>query len=124
MIDELSIEFFLELEKIVWEALKTGDAVADAAMLADHFLGVYPSGFAEKSDHFGQLDDGPTVAEYTLTDARMMVLTESVVILSYRATWQRPATPEPDEMYVSSIWQKMDGVWRNVFSQDTPVESL
>ena len=117
-------EYFVSLERAVWQALKDGDAAADARLLSDDFLGVYASGFADRSDHAGQLSNGPTVSWYELTDPRLMRLAEGVVALSYRATFQRVArsASDPESMYVTSIWRKERGTWANVFSQDTSCE--
>jgi hypothetical protein len=116
------IEHFIELERAVWQALKDGDAATDARLLSDEFLGVYATGIASKSDHVGQLQRGPSVAWYDLSRPQMMILAERVVALSYFARWARAPisdTTEPESMYVTSIWRLEQGVWKNVFSQDT-----
>jgi hypothetical protein len=121
---EMDLGAFVELETKVWEALRLGDAEADARLLAEDFLGVYPSGFADRSDHAGQLANGPTVAEFDLNDARLMVLSEDHVLLSYRADWRRFSTGDrapAESMYISSLWSHRAGGWVNVFSQDSPV---
>lgn len=110
----------LACEIRVWQALVDGDSAADMAALDARFFGVYPSGFADKTDHAGQLDDGPTVASFALSDARVMALGHDYAVLSYRARYCRPARSE-EQMYVSSIWQRNREGWANVFSQDTPV---
>ena len=115
----------VELETRVWEALVSGDAGADARLLADDFLGVYPSGFARRADHVGQLDGGPTVAAFELSDARMIALNDDHLLLSYRADFQRlvgGVAHASESMYVSSLWSRRSGQWVNVFSQDTPAE--
>jgi hypothetical protein len=118
--DELSLESFLELELEVWEALVRGDAVADADLLSADFLGVYPTGFADRSAHAAQLEGGPTVAEYVVSDARIRVLSSDAVLLAYRADWRRASSTEPETMFVSSLWCRAGDRWENVFSQDTP----
>jgi hypothetical protein len=117
---DMTTERFLELETRVWEALCAGDAAADAALLSGDFLGVYPTGFAGRAEHTGELADGPTVAEYALHDARTLVVTDDDVLLAYRAEYRRAAGAAPETMYVSSLWSRRDGTWRNTFSQDTP----
>jgi hypothetical protein len=122
--NDMDLDAFVELETKVWDALRRGDAEADARLLAEDFLGVYPSGFADRSDHAGQLANGPTVAEFELRDVRLMVLSDSNVLLSYRADWRRFTTRErahAESMYVSSLWSQRAGEWVNVFSQDSPV---
>ncbi|MBH41137.1 MAG: DUF4440 domain-containing protein [Candidatus Magasanikbacteria bacterium] len=116
---------FLEKEKKVWEALKNGDSNADAAQLTDDFLGVYPTGFSNKNQHRKMLDNGPIVAEYSLHNPKIRTLTEDMVLLCYLAHYT-PITSGKIEtkssMYISSIWEKVDGVWKNSFSQDTPTK--
>ena len=118
------VEFFVHLESSVWEALVSGDASADERLLADNFLGVYSTGFAVRDEHVGQLASGPTVKSYSLSNARVMHLCPGTVVLSYLAIWSRRGSPAQQErMYISSIWQQQQGVWRNVFSQDTKADA-
>jgi hypothetical protein len=125
-VDDMDLEAFIELESRVWDALRRGDAEEDARLLADDFLGVYPSGFADRSDHAGQLANGPTVADFELRDARLMVISADHVLLSYRADWHRLTAGragQPESMYISSLWSRRGGRWVNVFSQDSPTAS-
>lgn len=117
-----NVDYFLRLEHAVWRALCEGDMDADRAVLADDFLGVYPSGRADKSAHVAQLRDGPTMSTFSLADAEIVILGEGVVLLTYRAEFVRrsPASRrEAESMFVSSVWRKEGESWRNVFSQDT-----
>jgi hypothetical protein len=119
----LGIDDFMRLETSVWEALMGGDADADGRLLSTDFVGLYPTGFAGREDHVGQLSNGPTVAEFRLTEERLLVLSDTAVVLAYRAEYLRAgraSTSEHEAMYVSSIWCRRDGEWVNVFSQDTP----
>lgn len=119
------VNFFLELESKVWAALASGDRQADESFLADDFLGVYSSGTAGKTDHSAQLLDGPTITEYSLSDAKIMVLSEGVVILTYLAHFSRrrkDSTGPREAMYISSIWRRTGTTWLNIFSQDTKAE--
>jgi hypothetical protein len=116
------VDYFLQLERAVWRALCEGDMQADSALLADEFLGVYPTGRADKSAHVTQLRDGPTMSTFSLTDAQAVILAEEVVLLTYRAEFVRhclSSQKELETMFVSSIWRKSGETWRNVFSQDT-----
>ena len=111
----------LALEERVWRALVEGDAAADAALLLPGFVGVYPDGIAGIGAHAGQLDDGPTVARYALSEARLLPVGEDHAMLIYRARYRRIGAEADEEMYVSSLWQRGESGWRNLFSQDTPV---
>jgi hypothetical protein len=122
-VSQLLLEDVVRLETAVWQALADGDAAADCRLLSDDFIGVYPTGCADRKSHVEQLVDGPTIASFALRDARMLTVSESAVILSYRAEFERPTAAgvsEVESVYVSSLWCRRDGAWLNVFSQDTP----
>ena len=123
-VSDPDIDDFLRLEPRVLRALVDGDGNGDARLLsAGDLLGVYPTGFASRSDHVSQLDDGPTVTTFRLSEERLLTLSDSVVLLAYRADFRRPGSAEagdPQAMYVSSLSCPRDDRWLNVFSQDTP----
>ena len=114
------LDDLLAAETAVWQALATGDAAADAALLAPGFLGVYPTGFAGRDDHAGQLAHGPTVAAWRIEDARLLAPVPDLALLAYRAVFRRTGRAEEEMMFVSSLWQRQGGAWINLFSQDTP----
>ncbi|MFG5379858.1 DUF4440 domain-containing protein [Yoonia sp. R2-816] len=118
--DETLLEDLARCERRVWQALVDGDMAADAAALDDGFLGVYPTGFADKASHIGQLADGPSVTRFALSDLRVMRLGVGYAVLSYLACFSRVGTDTPERMFVSSIWRQDGSRWVNVFSQDTP----
>lgn len=117
------LDQILALERGVWQALVDGDARADRAALAEDFLGVYSTGFADRADHVGQLATGPTVARFALSEARLVGLGQDRVLLAYRAEFTRVGKHAAEAMYVSSIWEARGGVWLNTFSQDSAVDA-
>ncbi|MGB0506786.1 MAG: DUF4440 domain-containing protein [Pikeienuella sp.] len=110
----------IQCETAVWDALVKGDQQADQAALHDSFLGVYPDGFAAKASHVEQLNNGPTIRSYNLSQQTARALGSDHAILSYRADFQRVSRDQAEVMYVSSIWQREGIGWINIFSQDTP----
>ena len=125
--DGTLLKELLTLEHRVWQALVEGDAAADAQMLAEDFLGVYPTGFAGRLDHIGQLQAGATVERYEIGETRILKLGQDYACLSYHARYLRPGQTNWEAMYVSSIWQRQTKAngsagqvgWVNIFSQDT-----
>ena len=113
-------QFFIDLESGVWDALASGDAGADHALLSADFVGVYPTGFASRAEHADELSEGPTVASYSITDARLIDVAADAVLLCYRAEYLRPGSHEEETMFISSLWCRRDGRWLNTFSQDSP----
>ena len=117
-----TVDQFVALEKQVWDALVAGDPEADMQPLAEDFLGVYETGFADRLEHGDQLRNGPLAERYEISDAQIQVYAENLVLLAYRALWVRPGGKE-QSMYISSIWKKQsNGTWQNTFSQDTPAQ--
>ncbi len=110
----------LSLETQVWQALVAGDPVADGRLLTTDFLGVYPSGFATKAEHCGQLSDGPVMKSFTLSQPKLREISPIAVLLSYRADYQRTGSANNDVMYITSLWERGASGWLNSFSQDTP----
>ena len=120
--EEDLLQALLAQEHRVWRALVEGDPDADAALLDEDFLGVYPSGFAGRADHAGQLARGPSVAAYVLEAARVLEAGADHAMLCYRARYTRPGGAAEEAMYVSSLWRREGAGWINVFSQDTPAD--
>ncbi|MBO9472632.1 nuclear transport factor 2 family protein [Shimia sp. R10_1] len=113
------------LEGRVWTALVKGDPAADAALLSADFLGVYPSGFGSKADHVGQLAEGPTIADFRLSEMTFRAVSADGGLLVYRADYLRVGSTDWEAMLISSLWQRAtDGAWRNSFSQDTPLTDV
>ncbi len=111
----------LACEIKVWEALVAGDTEEDAAALDDSFLGLYSDGYSDKAAHVAQLDNGPTVKKFTLSQHRVLILGKDHAMLCYHAKFQRCGHQNCESMWVSSVWQRANAGWINIFSQDTPV---
>lgn len=117
----MDLDGLLALETAVWQALVDGDATADERSLAEDFVGLYPTGFADRADHVAQLAGGPTVRRFELAAVRLLAVADDALLLMYRAEYERVGALAPTESrYVSSLWCRRDGRWLNVFSQDTP----
>ena len=114
----------LACEHAVWRALMDGDIKAEDRALSPGFLGVYPDGYADKSALCQALENGPTVASFSVSEERFIQLGEGRVLLVYLAEYQQIGVDEAEKMYVSSLWQKEGQDWRNIFSQDTPVTGI
>ncbi len=122
MTQQTPLDLVLELESAVWQALVDGDRAADEALLAERFLGVYPTGFADRSQHGQQLADGPSMAEYSILSPSVQEITDGDLLLSYEAQYRTTPDGELERMFVSSLWSKRQERWLNVFSQDTPAQ--
>lgn len=120
VLETMDVAGFVALETAVWQALVDGDGEADAGLLAEDFVGVYPTGFAGRAEHAAQLAAGPTVRRFELSQVRLLPVADDAALLCYRAVYERASGGGSESMYVSSLWCRRDGAWLNVFSQDTP----
>ena len=111
--EQPGVDFFVGLETQMWEALVRGDGAADRELLSQDFLGVYPTGFADRDQHVDALADGPTMSAYTLSDARLTRICEDTVLLSYRADCTSAGRESTQTMFISSVWARRDGRWLN-----------
>ena len=109
----------LVMEEQVWEALEQGNADADRRLLSPDFLGVYPSGFAGRDCHVGQLGSGPSILTHRISEARAIALSDDIALLSYRADVHRAPDGPCENMYIGSIWRRTADGWINIYSQDT-----
>lgn len=119
---QYDLNFFIALEKQVWEALKNGDVNADANLLSDDFLGVYEDGLSSKEDHLEQLRNGPVISSYEIGSAQLIQLGPEIVSLTYSATaiFLKKRTQDTQNLfYITSIWARRLNKWVNIFSQDT-----
>lgn len=119
-VSDVLLAELLHHETRVWQALQDGDAAADLNLLAPSFLGVYPSGFSDRAGHAGQLAEGPSIASFELSQLHAFAVGADHAMLCYAARFTRPDQSEAEHMYVSSLWQRAEQGWRNLFSQDTP----
>lgn len=116
------LNFFLELEVQVWEALKNGDENADSNLLSDDFLGVYETGLSSKEDHLELLRNGPIISCYEIGSSQLIQLGPEIASLTYSATATFLEDKEHDTqvlLYITSIWARRLNKWVNIFSQDT-----
>lgn len=81
---------------------------------------MYPTGFANRADHAVQLADGPTIASYSITEAKLIEVSTDAAMLRDRAIYQRPHRSVGESMFISSLWLRKDGRWRNAFSHHPP----
>lgn len=120
VVNKALLNEILEMEQRVWRALCEGDGAADEALLMPGFVGVYPDGVSGREAHAGQLDAGASVATYALNEARVLPVGAEHVMLIYNVRFRRIGRDADEAMYVSSLWQRVEDGWRNLFSQDTP----
>lgn len=114
--------------KTEWEALKNKDRKAYGDLLADDYQGVEVDNKGERSklQALNELTD-QNVANYTLWGFKMIPIgpesAPDAALLIYESTIQFPprAQVRYSRLYITELWMKRDGAWKEVHYQETHV---
>src|ERR1700691_1697153 len=110
--------------KAEWEALKNKDKKAYAQLLADDYEGVEVDGRGERTkiQSVNELAD-ENVYNYTLWGFRVITLNPNAALVIYESTMQFPPKTQVrySRVYISELWMKRDGQWKEVHYQETHV---
>ena len=100
--------------KAEWEALKHKDKKAYGELLAD-------DGYALQT--LNELPEG-NVANYTLWGLSVIPVGQDAALVTYEVTMQFPpkAAIRLSRLYISELWMKRAGQWKEVHYQETRVK--
>jgi uncharacterized protein (TIGR02246 family) len=111
--------------KAEWEALKSKDKKAYAELLADDYEGVEVDGKGErtKMQSVSELA-AENVYNYTLWGFKVIPLNPNAALVIYESTMQFPPKTQVrySRVYISELWMKRDGQWKEVHYQETHVK--
>jgi hypothetical protein len=111
--------------KTEWDALKNKDKKAYAELLADDYEGVEVDGSGERTkiQSLNELP-GENVYNYTLWGFKMIPLGPDAAFVIYEVTMQFPpkSTVHYSRVYISELWVKRTGQWKEVHYQETHVK--
>ena len=125
MEEESSLEELIQrLEERLLQAGVRQSANDVAELLADDFVELGSSGrIFDKQATIDALQHESTV-EIRLTDYRARILAPDVILVTYRAVRSASAPAQATQSLRSSVWKRLDGRWRLVFHQGTPLLKL
>lgn len=110
------------LEEQGWEALSTENGGAFYRdYLTDDALMVFPFGVLAKDRTIEAIEAAPPWASYRLEEPRIVQLTDSSAIVTYRATARREGAETAYSALMSSVYVNRDGAWKLAFHQQTPL---
>ena len=111
--------------KLEWEALKSKDKKAYGELLADDYQGVEVDGKGERNKIQALNEMAETnVANYTLWGLSVIPVGEDAALITYEVTIQFPpkAAIRVSRVYISELWVKRAGQWKEVHYQETRVK--
>lgn len=107
-------------EKEMYEAIKSGDMDTFKANLADEFMSVYATGFADRTKELENIKN-LKMDSYELSDIQVMQPAESVAIISYSLTasgmWENEKFS--GKYYSTSTWVMDNDTWKAVMHTET-----
>jgi hypothetical protein len=118
-------EMFEGKVRTEWEALKSKDKKAYGDLLADDFEGVEVDGRGErtKSQAISELAN-TNVFSYTLFGLKVIPAGPDAALVIYESTMQFPpkSVVRYSRVYISALWMKRAGQWKEVHYQETHVK--
>ncbi len=114
-------EEIIVLEKEGWEDLKNHDLAAYGKLIAEDFVAIDESGIVGKAASLKEVTN-LSIADYTMEDAKVTMLSPDVALLAYKATLK--GTYEGQDLgskpyYYGSVYARRGGRWLAVFTQET-----
>jgi hypothetical protein len=110
---------------VEWEAIKNRDKKAYGDLLADEYQGVEVDGQGERNklQSINELAD-QNVANYTLWGLKVIPAGPDAALVIYESTIQFPpkSAIRYSRVYISELWIKRDGQWKEVHYQETRVK--
>ena len=111
--------------QVEWEALKNKDKKAYGELLADDYQGVEVDGKGERTkiQTLNELPEG-NVANYTLWGLSVIPVGQDAALITYEVTMQFPpkSAIRLSRVYISELWMKRAGQWKEVHYQETRVK--
>ena len=111
--------------KVEWEALKHKDKKAYADLLSDDYEGVEVDGRGERNKFQAVNELAETnVYNYTVWGFKVIPLGPGAALVIYEVTMEFPpkAQVRYSRVYISALWEKRAGQWKEVHYQETNVK--
>jgi uncharacterized protein DUF4440 len=118
-------ELFQSKIKTEWEALKNKDKKAYGALLSDDYQGVEVDNQGERTKLQAVNEMSETnVFNYTLWGFKLIPLGSDAAFVIYEVTMQFPpkSVVRYSRVYVSELWVKRGGEWKELHYQETHVK--
>lgn len=111
--------------KVEWDALKTKDKKVYGDLLADDYEGVEADGHGERTKIQAVNEvERANIYGYTLFGLKVTPLGSDAAFVIYEVTMEFPpkAQVRYSRVYISELWIKRDGQWKELHYQETFVK--
>ena len=111
----------LSLKEKALEATKNADAAFYENYLDDNAVAIVPAGVFDKKAIVQQMGSGNSPFKSSkIEDSKATILTPGSGIVTYKATYQKEDKTNY-QVFVTTIYVKIQSVWKGVFYQQTPI---
>ena len=107
-------------EKIVWDALKSGNYDAFASYLANDSMEIEAGGVYDKAGSVKSVS-GMDFSKTDLSDWKTLKFDDDASVVTYVVKMPSMPGMNAGTEYHSTIWVRRDGKWQALFHQGTPV---
>ena len=115
----------IALEKKAWEQWKKADKKAYAELMAEPAIKVSGAGIVYGKDSFlgSELRPGCSKRDFALDSFTVHKISADVRAVTYAAQITQTCNDQPDDhtLFVSSVWAKKGGAWKNVMLTEADV---
>jgi len=113
----------LSLKEQALEATKNADAKFYENYLADNAVAIVPIGIFDKKAIVEQMSsENSQFKSSKIEDTKAVILTPESGIVTYKATYQKKDKSNY-EVFVTTVYAKINGIWKGIFYQQTPILS-
>jgi hypothetical protein len=110
----------LELKEEALNATKNADADFYNTYLDDNAIAVVPVGVFDKKAIVSQMGAANSMFKSSkIEDTRAIVLTDKSGIVTYKAFYN--TEKGESAVFVTTVYAKVNGAWKGVFYQQTPI---
>ena len=111
----------LSLKEKALEATQNADAKFYENYLDDNAIAIVPVGVFDKKAIVEQMGSANSQFKSSkISDTKAIVLTPESGIVTYRATFPKEDKAN-HEIFVTTVYSKINGNWKGVFYQQTPI---
>lgn len=114
---------FMAEETQVMDAIEAHDRPALAKLLSDQVMAVTVArGRKTTADHLDAIASLP-LKDFEITEVKTIPVTRDVAIFNFKLSWTDSGaeTPAKTVVYATVVWKQIDGQWRSIFYQETPI---
>lgn len=113
----------LTLKEQALDATKNSNTAFYQSYLSDDAIAIVPFGVFNKDALVQQMGSSNSPFQSKrIDDTRVIVLSPESGIVTYKATYESKSDQKEFTVFVTTVYSRIDGKWKGVFYQQTPLQ--